>query len=132
MRYLLDTNIISDVIDRPTGQAATRVRQAGQGSIVTSIIVVSELRYGYTKISSKRLKDAYELFFENIAIEGWETPFDHVYADIRSDLERRGRTIGAMDLLIAAHAFATEATVVTANERHFSQVRDLNVENWKS
>ncbi len=133
MRYLLDTNMISEVIDQPIGPAATRVRQAAsRATVITSIIVVSELRYGYTKISSRRLKEAYELFFGTIAVEGWEAPFDHVYAEIRSALEKKGRAIGAMDMLIAAHALATEATVVTANERHFSQVPDLNVENWKN
>ncbi|MDQ6433655.1 type II toxin-antitoxin system VapC family toxin [Mesorhizobium sp. LHD-90] len=133
MRYLLDTNIISDVIDQPTGLAAARIRQeVRRAAIVTSILVVSELRYGYTKISSKRLKAAYEIFFENIAIESWETPFDYVYADMRSALEEKGRPIGAMDMLIAAHALATDATVVTANVRHFSQVPNLKIENWKN
>ncbi|QPC85464.1 PIN domain-containing protein [Mesorhizobium sp. NBSH29] len=133
MRYLLDTNIISDVINLPTGQVAAKIRQeALRASIVTSILVVSELRYGYTKISSKRLKAAYEMFFENLVIESWETPFDHVYADMRSALEERGKPIGAMDMLIAAHALATDATIVTANVRHFSQVPDLKVENWKN
>jgi tRNA(fMet)-specific endonuclease VapC len=131
MRYLLDTNIISNVIDFPNGGAATKIRNASPSDrLVTSIIVAAELRYGYTKIGSRRLKEAYERFFQSITVESWQTPFDHVYADIRSFLERKGRTIGAMDLMIAAHAKATEATVVTANEKHFSQVPDLKFENW--
>ncbi len=97
---------------------------------MTSIIVVAELRYGYTKISSRRLRDAYEAFFEGLPIENWELPFDHVYADVRDQLTKRGRSIGAMDMLIAAHALATDATVVTANVKHFSEVHRLKVENW--
>jgi len=131
MKYLLDTNIISNVIDFPRGAAAARVRQeAIAGNVVTSIIAVAELRYGYTKIASQRLKEAYERFFESIPIEGWETTFDHVYADIRDQLEKKGRPIGAMDMLIAAHAMAKEAIVVTANVKHFSQVPGLKIENW--
>lgn len=131
MRYLLDTNVISNVIDDPTGAAAARLREeAGSANIVTSIIVVAELRYGYTKIASGRLRQAYERFFGSIEIEGWEIPFDHVYADIRDQLEKKGRPIGAMDMLIASHAKATDAIVVTANEKHFSQVPGLKIENW--
>lgn len=131
MRYLLDTNIISNVIDYPTGAAAGRLREdAGSASIVTSIVVVAELRYGYTKIASVRLQQAYERFFGSITIEGWGTPFDHVYADIRDHLEKKGRPIGAMDMLIASHARATDAIMVTANEKHFSQVPGLKIENW--
>lgn len=131
MRYLLDTNIISSVVDHPTGMAAARIRRIEPAAtIVTSIVVAAEIRYGYTKIASTRLKRAYERFFQVIAVESWEAPFDHVYADIRTLLERKGRLIGAMDMMIAAHAVATEATLVTANERHFGQVPELKVENW--
>lgn len=131
MRYLLDTNIISNVIDHPTGKAAGRIRQAApRVDVVTSIVVVAELRYGYTKISSARLKGAYERFFQSVTVESWEAPFDHVYAEIRTALEKKGKLIGAMDMMIAAHAMATNAIVVTANERHFREVPELKVENW--
>ncbi|QCI97000.1 type II toxin-antitoxin system VapC family toxin [Agrobacterium larrymoorei] len=131
MRYLLDTNAISHVIDFPRGSVAQRIRtEAVTGTLVTSVIVVAELRYGYTKISSRRLRDAYETFFESLPIENWEAPFDHVYADIRDQLTKKGRSIGAMDMLIAAHALATDAVVVTANIKHFSEVPGLKVENW--
>ena len=130
MRYLLDTNIISDAVESPTGRSASRMREAfSSASIVTSIIVVSELRYRYTKVSSKRLKAAYELFFRGIPIEHWEVPYDHVYADIRSALDKKGRALGAMDMLIAAHAVATDAVVVTADAA-FLHVDGLRVENW--
>jgi tRNA(fMet)-specific endonuclease VapC len=130
MRYLLDTNVISEVVERPVGDLANKVRGAAASStIVTSIIVASELRFGYTKIGSGRLKEAYEMFFNSIEIEDWVEPFDQVYADLRSALERQGKLIGAMDLLIAAHAYATDATVVT-DDRAFLQVSGLKVENW--
>lgn len=130
MRYLLDTNAISDAVERPIGNVATRIRQLSDtASIVTSIIAVSELRYGYTKISSRRLKEAYDAFFESIQIESWEKPFDYIYGDLRSELERRGKTLGAMDMLIAVHALATDAVVVS-DDRAYSQVPGLITENW--
>ncbi|MGV8939748.1 MAG: type II toxin-antitoxin system VapC family toxin [Allorhizobium sp.] len=133
MRYLLDTNIISNVINQPRGAASVSLREkAGAGTIVTSIIVAAEIRFGYTKIKSRRLQDAYEQFFKSLTVEKWEAPFDHAYANIRSDLERLGQPIGAMDMLIAAHAVATDAVVVTGNVKHFSLVPNLKVENWLS
>lgn len=130
MRYLLDTNVISEVVERPAGELAGKVRRAATSStIVTSIIVTSELRFGYTKIKSGRLKEAYEMFFNSIEIEEWVAPFDEFYADLRSALERQGIVIGAMDMLIAAHAYATDATLVT-DDRAFLQVPGLKVENW--
>lgn len=131
MRYLLDTNIISNVIAHPLDQVARRVRtEVTAGNVFTSIIVVSELRFGYTKVSSTRLKEAYDRFLDGIVVEDWEKPFDHVYAELRSEMERNGKLIGTMDMLIATHGIATNATVVTANEREFSRVPGLKVENW--
>jgi tRNA(fMet)-specific endonuclease VapC len=132
VRYLLDTNTISNLVDFPSGAGAKRVREAAaaDAQIVTSIVVVAELRFGYTKISSRRLKDAYERIFQSIAVEDWRTPFDHVYGEIRSMLEKRGSKIGAMDMLIASHALATDAVVVTGNEREFCRVPGLKIENW--
>nr|WP_210246652.1 type II toxin-antitoxin system VapC family toxin [Rhizobium sp. RU20A] len=131
MRYLLDTNIISNVIAHPLGKVARRVRtEVMAGNVFTSIIVVSELRFGYTKVSSKRLKEAYDRFLGGIVVENWERPFDHVYAELRAEMERKGKLIGTMDMLIATHAVATDAIVVTANEREFSRVPGLRVENW--
>jgi tRNA(fMet)-specific endonuclease VapC len=130
MKYLLDTNIISNVIDFPRGEVAVRVRrEAVAGTVATSIIAVAELRYGYTKVSSQRLREAYERLFESIKIEEWKAPFDHIYADIRDKLEKKGRPIGGMDMLIAAHAMATDAIVVTT-DKHFLEVPGLKVENW--
>lgn len=130
MRYLLDTNIISDAVERRDGPAARKIRKVFSSvSLITSIIVVSELRYGYTKIASMRLKEGYEVFFDSIAIENWEVPFDRVYGEMRAKLERTGKSMGAMDMLIAAHALATDAVVVT-DDRAFAHVLGLKVENW--
>jgi tRNA(fMet)-specific endonuclease VapC len=127
---MLDTNIISDLIRNPGGKAAKRIADAGADNICTSIIVAAELRYGSVKNGSKRLLQLVEGFLGEIKVLPFEAPADIEYGAIRAELERAEKPIGANDLLIAAHARAGSATLVTANLREFKRVRDLKVENW--
>lgn len=129
-RYLLDTNIISDLIRNPKGKAAERIAVVGENAICTSIIVAAELRYGCAKTGSKRLLKAVEDLLGEIAVLPFDGPADLDYGRIRSELEVVGTPIGSNDLLIAAHAYAAGATVVTANDGEFRRVRGLKVENW--
>lgn len=129
-RYLLDTNIISDLIRNPRGKTAERIAAIGEDSICTSIIVAAELRYGCAKNGSKRLLKAVEDVLGEIEVLPLDSPSDLNYGRIRSELEVAGTPIGSNDLLIAAHAYATGATVVTANDDEFRRVRGLRVENW--
>jgi len=127
---MLDTNIISDLIRNPQGKAAKRVAKAGEDNICTSIIVAVELRYGCAKSGSKRLLQAVEDLLGEISVLPFDVPADAEYGGIRSELEAAGKPIGSNDLLIAAHAYATGATIVTANVNEFKRIRGLNVENW--
>lgn len=129
-RYLLDTNIVSELVRNPQGQAAKRVAKAGEANVFTSIIVAAELRYGCAKAGSQRLQKAVEDLLGEIEVLPFEIPADAAYGKIRADLEAAGKPIGGNDLLIAAHAHALGATVVTANAREFKRVRGLKVENW--
>ena len=129
-RYLLDTNIISDLIRNPQGKAAKRIAKVGETSICTSIIVAAELRYGCTKSGSPRLSKAVEDLLGEISVLPFEVPADVEYGTLRVALEAAGTPIGSNDLLIAAHARATGATVVTANTQEFKRVPGLTVENW--
>jgi tRNA(fMet)-specific endonuclease VapC len=129
-RYLLDTSIISDLIRNPQGKAAKRIAKVGEDNICTSIIVAAELRYGCTKRGSKRLLKAVEDLLGEINVLPFDAPADAEYGAIRSQLEVAGTPIGGNDLLIAAHARATGATIVTANIDEFKRVSGLNVENW--
>ncbi|MDR3213212.1 MAG: type II toxin-antitoxin system VapC family toxin [Azoarcus sp.] len=128
--YLLDTNIISDVIRNPDGPAARRIEQVGPKGIFTSIIVASELRYGCAKKGSPRLLTRVEGILETIPVLPLDIPADTKYGGIRTELEAAGQPIGMNDLLIAAHAHALDLTLVTDNTREFSRIRGLNVENW--
>ena len=129
-RYMLDTNIMSDLIRNPQGKAAKRIARVGEDNICTSIIVAAELRYGCAKSGSQRLLKAVEDLLGEIDVLPFEVPVDAEYGGIRSELEAAGKPIGGDDLLIAAHAYATGATIVTANSGEFKRIRGLNVENW--
>jgi tRNA(fMet)-specific endonuclease VapC len=127
---MLDTNIISDLIRNPQGRAAKRIAKIGENNICTSIIVAAELRYGCAKSGSRRLLKAVEDLLAEIDVLPFDVPSDTEYGGIRSELEAAGKPIGGNDLLIAAHAYATGATIVTANTAEFKRIRGLNVENW--
>ena len=129
-RYMLDTNILSDLIKNPQGRVARRIAKVGEDSVCTSIIVAAELRYGCAKSGSAKLRKAVEDLLGEIDVLPFEAPADADYGAIRASLESAGTPIGGNDLLIAAHAKALGATIVTANREEFRRVRDVKVENW--
>ena len=128
--YLLDTNIISELIKHPRGIVFHKIEKVGEEKICTSIIVASELRFGAKKKNSTRLTERLEIVLDAINILPFTNPGDRYYAEIRNILEKQGQPIGANDLLIAAHALSLNLTVVTANVREFSRISNLKVENW--
>ncbi len=130
MRYLLDTNIISDIVRNPKGQAAKRIRQVGETNVCTSIIVACKSRFGVAKRNSPRLAQQLEVILRRFEIVAFEPPADATYATLRSELEKEGRPIGGNDLFIAAHALALGAILVTADEGEFGRVDGLKIENW--
>ena len=127
---MLDTNIVSDLIRNPQGKAAKRIARLGESNICTSIIVAAELRYGSAKSGSTRLHKAVEDLLGEITVLPFDAPADREYGGIRAELESAGQPIGSNDMLIAAHASAIGATVVTANDSEFKRIRRLKVENW--
>jgi tRNA(fMet)-specific endonuclease VapC len=130
LRYLLDTNILSDLVRHPQGVVATRISEAGEATVCTSIIVAAELRFGAAKSGSKKLADRIELILSALEVVPLEPPADRCYGDLRHYLVRRGAPMGPNDMLIAAHALAAGLTVVTDNAGEFSRVPGLTVENW--
>ena len=130
MAYMLDTNIVSDIIRNPRGRAATRAQQVGEDHIFLSIVVASELRFGIAKRPSPMFAKRVDELFEKFSVLALDAPADRLYAELRKHLESSGRPIGANDMLIAAHALALGHTLVTDNVREFSRIKGLSVENW--
>lgn len=129
-RYLLDTNIISDLVRQPQGRAAKRIAEIGDRQILTSVIVAAELRYGCRKAGSARLSATVEALLSEIETIPFDEAASRTYADLRTALEARGKPIGGNDMLIAAQALALGCIVVTANLDEFAHVDGLEVENW--
>jgi tRNA(fMet)-specific endonuclease VapC len=130
VRFLLDTNTVSDLVRDPRGRAAAGVARVGEDQVCTSIVVAAELRYGAARKGSPRLAERLERVLERLEVVPLESPADVAYGELRARLERSGRLIGPNDLLIAAQALALGCAVVTDNEREFSRVEGLPVENW--
>lgn len=130
MDYLLDANILSDLIRNPHGSVAAQIRKVGINQVCTSIIAAAELHYGVSRKQSAKLARQVEDLFKIIPVLPFEDPADTVYGEMRVKLERKGKPIGSNDMFIAAHALALGYTLVTDNEREFRHVSGLRVENW--
>jgi len=128
--YLLDTNILSAIIKQPVGEAAQHLLLLDVSQRTTSIIVACELRFGAAKKNSSALTQRVEQLLNVLKIHPLEPNADRHYGQIRADLEQRGQLIGQNDLLIAAHALALDAILVTDNIREFSRIPNLKLENW--
>ncbi len=128
MAFLLDTNIISYLARDPKGEVARRV--ASSKELVTSIVVVGEIGYGFARQPSDRLQRQVAQILRGLEVLDLDQDAAVSYGSIRAELERLGTPIGNNDLWIAAHALALDATLITANEREFRRVAGLRVENW--
>ncbi len=128
--HLLDTNIVSDFINRGrSSQVAGFLDRVGAG-VCTSLIVASEIRYGVEKKGSATLAERAEAILSVLPLCPLTDPVDRHYAQIRAALERSGTPIGPNDLIIAAQCRAYGLTLVTANVGEFSRVQGLAIENW--
>ncbi len=127
---MLDTNIVSDLVRNPQGKVFEKVSEVGSDALCISIITAAELRYGCAKRGSKKLLRQVEAIIEGLDVLPLDVPADTKYGEIRAELEACGKPIGPNDLLIAAHASALGAILVTANVEEFRRVVGLKVENW--
>jgi tRNA(fMet)-specific endonuclease VapC len=127
--FMLDTDISSYIIRRRPATLVEKFEKHG-ATLNVSVITAAELRFGAEKAARPPLAELVEAYLERLAILDWTDEVTHHYARIRSKVERSGKPIGNMDLLIASHAVALGMTVVTNNLKHFSNVPELKVEMW--
>lgn len=130
IRCSLDTNIVSDLVRNPQGQAAEQVRSVGEAQVCASIIVAAELRNAAAKRGSPRLARQLEAVLDVIEVPPLGPPADTAYGEIRTRLEETGRPIGGNDLLIASQAVVLGYTIVTDDETEFARIEGLRYENW--
>lgn len=131
VRYLLDTNVVSHMVRQPASTMAHRIAALSPDSFAVSVIVTAELQYGAQRRGSRKLTEQLEKVLSAIPTLPLEPPADRHYGAIRSELEQTGQSIGRNDLLIAAHARALGATLITRNVREFSLVPGLQVQDWQ-
>lgn len=129
--YLLDTDIASHVIRGTSPGADARLASAPTGSLYMSAITRGELRFGVSrKPGALRLARLVDEFLIRVPALDWTADAADACGELRAELERRGTPIGNLDTLIAAHALALGAVLVTANRRHFEPVPRLEIEDW--
>lgn len=131
MLRTLDTNICSYVLRRRPAAMLERFAGLNREQLWLSGIVAAELRFGAAKLGVPRFTAAVEAWLDGFDVQPWPVQATWHYAEIRARLERDGQIIGAMDLLIAAHALANDSVLVTNNAREFSRVPGLAVEEWQ-
>jgi len=131
--YLLDTNVISHVMRNPMGLVAQRIfgreEHEGNSGVCTSLVVQCELLFGLHKLPNPKWERQYHRAMASITVEPLGQDVVAHYATVRAYLEAQGQPIGPNDTLIAAHALALGATLVTA-DAEFTRVPGLKVENW--
>ena len=127
---LLDTNICIHVINAKPPEVLERFRKYRMGEIGLCSVVAAELAYGVAKSGSARNRDALEMFLAPLIILPFDVAALWAYGDLRSELERKGTPIGALDTMIAAHALSNKSILVTNNSREFARVPGLALENW--
>jgi tRNA(fMet)-specific endonuclease VapC len=131
MRYLLDTNICIYIIKKKPRKVLARLTSLDIRDVGISSITLSELEYGVAKSSHpQQNRDALNAFLAPLEIASYDQLAAHHYGRIRSLLEKKGLLVGAMDMLIAAHAMGLSTTLVTNNIREFKRIPGLSVENW--
>ena len=133
MFYMLDTDTCSYIM-RQHSQSVLEALQdrANRGDILCmSVITYQELRFGAERVGSESYHDRIDKVCERLDyVADWTTECADKFAVIQFALLNKGNPIGFTDAMIASHALVVDATLVTNNQRHFSQVEDLRLENW--
>ncbi len=128
-RYLLDTNTVSFML-KGNLPVRRRVMEVGMAQLAISTVTEGELLYGAARLpDATRLHAVIEDFFLRVAILPWDSDAARQYGQLRAWLERKGHSLGSLDTMIAAHALVVGAVLVT-NDRAFSRIKKLEVEDW--
>jgi tRNA(fMet)-specific endonuclease VapC len=130
IRYLLDTNIASFVIKGNSPAVDRRLVKVAMAELAISAVTEGELRFGAARLPhAARLHNLIDDFLLRVIVLPWDSDAAQQYGQLRATLEREGQPMGNLDVMIAAHALALEAILVT-NDRAFGRIKKLKVEDW--
>lgn len=130
MKYLLDTNICIYLINERPKKVLAHFKRHSLEDIGISSITASELAFGVAKSASSKNSAALEAFLLPLNVVDYDAGAAMIYGDIRAKVEKQGKTIGPLDMLIAASALSRQLILVTNNEKEFRRISKLKVENW--
>ncbi len=133
MTKVLDTDVCVHLIRKSNDAVLRRLREHDPGDLALSAVTVGELFFGaYRSIRVAEALRLLDRFIEPFQVLPFDVTSAGIYGEIRSELARRGETIGSNDLLIAATARAHDCIVVTHNTREFGRVPHLRLEDWEA
>lgn len=131
MELMLDTNVCIYLIKEHPPSVVERFATHAVGDIGISVMTLAELEYGVSKSGRPaRNREALDQFISPLEVAPFDRQATAAYGKLRTTLEKKGRTIGSMDLLIAAHALSLDVRLITRNVREFGRVPGLRVEDW--
>jgi len=131
MKLMLDTNVCIYLIKERPPSILERFASHAVGDIGISVITLAELEYGVSKSSRPaRNREALDQFIAPLELASFDRRATAAYGKLRTTLEKKGQSIGSMDLLIAAHALSLDVRLITRNVREFGRVPGLSVEDW--
>jgi len=131
MKFMMDTNICIYIIKQKPPNVLERVKKHSLGDIGISSITLAELEYGVAKSQHvQKNRQALDEFVLPLEVADFNDKAAHVYGIIRAALEKAGKPVGAMDMLIGAHALCLGTTLVTNNTKEFRQIKNLKVVDW--
>jgi tRNA(fMet)-specific endonuclease VapC len=129
-RYLLDTNIASCIIKGNSPAVDRHLVKVPMAQLAISAVTEAELRFGAARLPhATRLHNMIEDFFLRVAVLPWDSDAAKQYGQLRATLEREGQPVGNLDTMIAAHALALDAVLVT-NDHAFARIKKLKVVDW--
>ncbi len=130
MKYIIDSDILIYFLKNHPN-VVNKFAEAESDDIAVTIISYAELLFGaYNSLRIKENLSKIKSFLETMTIVNFDKPAADIFARLKSDLRKEGRTISDMDLIIASICIANQWTLITNNSKHFKRIRELKIENW--
>ena len=130
MKYIIDSDILNYFLKNHPN-VVNKFAEAESDDIAVTIISYAELLFGaYNSLRIKENLSKIKSFLETMTIVNFDKPAADIFARLKSDLRKEGRTISDMDLIIASICIANQWTLITNNSKHFKRIRELKIENW--
>jgi tRNA(fMet)-specific endonuclease VapC len=128
--YLLDSNTASYIIKGNIPAVRTHLTKVPIAQLSISAVTEGELRYGVARRpEATRLQDVVDAFLARVSVLPWDSSAAREYGILRAFLEERGRPMGNLDMLTAAHAISADAILVSKDQA-FRRIRHLKLEDW--